>query len=460
MSEFQTIKNELDGIGCGFCLAKWTQVTMHLHNGLTHSCHHPVPHKIPLREIQRNPTALHNTREKKIARREMLSNQRPKECDYCWNVEDNSERFSDRVLKSSEPWSIVDFQKIKNSNPRDNFNPRYVEVSFSNTCNFACSYCSPLFSSKWMEEVLKSGPYPTSDKFGRIDVLRDEDKIPYLQSEQNPYVDAFWKWWPDLYRDLHTFRITGGEPLLSKDTWKVLDYIIDEKTPNKNLNISINTNLGIPDNLFNKFIEKVERIIDEERVNEFIIYTSCDTWGEQAEYIRNGLVFNKFWDNINILLERLPRVTVVIMGTYNMFSPFGYNKLLEEVYKVKKHHTNPSRYWKHSLILDTAYLRYPKHQTVQLLEPHHKEIIKSNAEYSYYWSSPVFNSEQIGFTGVEINKIKRIYDWSISDIDEEVLNLERNNFVKFVDEHDKRRGTNFTKTFPELEELYHKIKKG
>ena len=89
-----------------------------------------------------------------------------------------------------------------------------------------------------------------------------------------------------------------------------------------------------------------------------------------------------------------------------MFSPFGYNKLLEEVYKVKKHHTNPSRYWKHSLILDTAYLRYPKHQTVQLLEPHHKEIIKSNAEYSYYWSSPAFNSEQIGFTGVEINKIK------------------------------------------------------
>ena len=26
----------------------------------------------------------------------------------------------------------------------------------------------------------------------------------------------FWRWWPDLYRDLHTFRITGGEPMLQK----------------------------------------------------------------------------------------------------------------------------------------------------------------------------------------------------------------------------------------------------
>jgi organic radical activating enzyme len=458
MSTFQDIKNKLDGVGCGFCLAKWTQVTMHLHNGLTHSCHHPSPHKIPLREIERNPTALHNTRFKKSARREMLSNERPKECDYCWNVEDNSERFSDRVLKSSEPWSIVDFEKIKSSSFRDNFNPRYVEVSFSNTCNFKCSYCSPLFSSKWMEEVKQLGPYPTSDKFGRLDVLKEENKIPYLQSEHNPYVEAFWKWWPNLYRDLHTFRITGGEPLLSKDTWKVLDYIIEEPNPNKKLNLSINTNLGIPDNLFNKFIEKIDKIISEDRVNEFIVYTSCDTWGEQAEYIRNGLEFNKFWDNINIILEKLPKVTVVIMSTYNMFSPFGYNKLLEEVYKLKKEYANDERYWNHSIILDTAYLRYPKHQTVQLLDDTHKEIIRSNAEYAYYHSSPVFTKSELGFTGVEINKIKRIYDWSISETDNEILNRERNNFVKFVDAHDKRRGTNFLKTFPELEDLYYKIK--
>jgi hypothetical protein len=124
--------------------------------------------------------------------------------------------------------------------------------------------------------------------------LENENKVPILASEENPYVEAFWKWWPELYRDLHTFRITGGEPLMSKDTWGVLDYIINEPNPNKELNLAINTNLGVPDKLIDKFIDKIKRIEDGDKVKEFVVFTSVDTWGEQAEYIRNGLVFNKF----------------------------------------------------------------------------------------------------------------------------------------------------------------------
>ena len=57
------------------------------------------------------------------------------------------------------------------------FNPRYVEVSFSNACNFKCSYCSPQFSTKWMEEIQEHGFYPTTDGFNGIDYLIQEDKI-------------------------------------------------------------------------------------------------------------------------------------------------------------------------------------------------------------------------------------------------------------------------------------------
>ena len=53
MSEIHDItKEKLNGVGCGFCLAKWTQVTMHLQTGFNHSCHHPSVHKIPLEEIK------------------------------------------------------------------------------------------------------------------------------------------------------------------------------------------------------------------------------------------------------------------------------------------------------------------------------------------------------------------------------------------------------------------------
>ena len=81
------------------------------------------------------------------------------------------------------------------------------------------------------------------------------------------------KWWTDLYQDLHTFRITGGEPLLSNDNWKVLDYIIEQEEPNKNLSLAINSNLGVPDNLIDKLIEKLKRIEDEDRVKELVIFT-------------------------------------------------------------------------------------------------------------------------------------------------------------------------------------------
>ena len=39
------------------CTAKWLQSTIYLMNGFTHSCHHPTTHKIPLEELNNNPTA-------------------------------------------------------------------------------------------------------------------------------------------------------------------------------------------------------------------------------------------------------------------------------------------------------------------------------------------------------------------------------------------------------------------
>ena len=286
------------------CLAKWTQVTMHLQMGETHSCHHPSTHKIPLEELKRNPSALHNTKFKKQKRKEMLTGQRPSECDYCWNVEDNSDAFSDRVYKSAEPWSLEHMQEITNSDWRADFNPRYVEVAFSNACNFKCSYCGPSYSSAWVQEAKKFGGYPTLDNFNNLEYLESVGKMPINHKDHNPYVEAFWKWWPDLYRDLHTFRITGGEPLMSPDTWKVLDYIIDNPNPNKNLSLAINSNLGIPDKLVDRFIEKIKRITEEDKVREFIVFTSCDSVGKQAEYIRDGLDYNRFKGNVEKIMEQ------------------------------------------------------------------------------------------------------------------------------------------------------------
>ena len=453
----QEVKTKLDGVGCGFCLAKWTQVTMHLGMGMTHSCHHPSPHKIPLKEVERNPSALHNTSYKKQKRREMLEGKKPEECNYCWKVEESSNSFSDRVFKSSEPWSLDQFDKIKDSHWRENFNPRYVEVSFSNTCNFKCAYCGPQYSSKWVEEIEKHGAYPTSYNFNDISNIQARGEMPYKHSELNPYVEAFWKWWPDLYKDLHTFRITGGEPLLSKDTFKVLEYIQDHHHKNPNLSLSINSNLGVPDNLIDRFIEIAKDLCENDKVRELTIFTSVEAKGAQAEYTRYGLEYDKFWSNVDKILTALPKVTINIMATFNALSVFSYDELIDKTFEMKKKHANGQRYWVSALQLDTSYLRWPTHLSVKILEPEHKTLILKSAEKALYYGIKEFTKDNYGFSNVEIQKIKRIYDYAISEDD---FDVERNrkDFVIFVDELDKRRGTNFLKTFPELNEFYAKIK--
>lgn len=447
---YSNVNKSLDSVGCGMCLAKWTQVTLQLHTGMNHSCHHPTLHPISEKEIKRNPSALHNTRYKKLRRKEMLEGKRPEECNYCWNVEDNSDRYSDRVFKSSEPWSWKHKEEIFQSHWRDDYNPKYVEVSFSNACNFKCAYCGPQFSSAWAEEIKNFGGYKNVDNFNSFDT----QNTPYLNSEYNPYVEAFWKWWPNLYRDLDTFRITGGEPLLSKDTWGVLDYILNEKNPNRELKLAFNSNLGVPKKLIDKFITKAKRILDEGRAKEIVIFSSCDAYGKQAEYLRNGLNYNEFMDNVNKILTEIPQITIDFMVTYNALSVFSFDKFIEDVLKLKKEYKNPDRCWVQPAIFDVSYLRYPSFLSAQILPYEHKQRILDQAKYALFNATLVYDNDSHGCSDMEIQKLKRTYDWAISSKDDKELFNNRVKFSNFIKEHDRRRGTDFVKTFPELEEFY------
>ena len=450
-------RDQLNAVSPSFCTAKWLQVTMHLQNGHTHSCHHPQTHKIPLTELRDNPTALHNTEFKKQQRRMMLDGIRPKECQYCWNVEDlGGDHISDRHLKSHDTWARPHLNTIAKSDWRDNINPRYVEVAFSNVCNFKCSYCSPAFSSKWTEEIAQYGAYPTSNKFNNFDWLYEQDKMPIPHKDTNPYVTAFWKWFPKLYKTLEVFRITGGEPLMTKDTFKVLDYI--NVNPNPNLELSINSNACVPKKLFNQYIEKMKRITLDGKIGRTRLYTSVDTWGPQAEYIRNGLDYNQWYDNVCRVLEELPLTKVTVMCTTNLLSVPKFYKMVDDIHPLKREFYSNER--KVPITLDMAILRHPAHQSAVILPPEYVEmlepalaIMNANAE--------THNNAYKGFFDFEIEKMRRFIDYIKAGPHEaERINIDvsRRDFKLFVDEHDRRRGTNFKQTFPELEEFYNMCK--
>ena len=63
LENMQVLKEELNDVGKGFCLAKWNQVSILLQTGQTHSCHHPRPHVVPLEELEVNPSALEEVKD-------------------------------------------------------------------------------------------------------------------------------------------------------------------------------------------------------------------------------------------------------------------------------------------------------------------------------------------------------------------------------------------------------------
>jgi hypothetical protein len=450
----QNTKQELDTISPSFCAAKWKQVTMHLQNGMNHSCHHPKTHVVPVNEILVNPTALHNSLYKKQQRKDMLEGKRPAECDYCWRVEDGGQgSLSDRVYKSADSWAKPFISDITNKPWDDNVDPSYVEVSFSHVCNFKCSYCAPHISSKWMDEIETHGPYPTSTQYNNLDYLKNESMIPIPNREYNPYVDAFWKWWPTMYRNLQHFRITGGEPLLSKDTFKVLDYIIEN--PNPNLSFSINSNMNPPEKIFDAFLEKIKIIINEKKVKHFKIFTSAEAHGKQSEYIRFGMDYDKWLSNIHRVYREIPEIEFTVMSTYNIFSLTSYIPFLKDVLDIKReygHYSND----RNPMLLDIPYLRYPDHQAVFIMEPNMLDMLYDQVTYIYQnleyknW----YGTANRGFYEHEADKLKRIYNIAKTANVNEWTDINRKNFTIFVDEHDRRRGTNFEETFPELVDAY------
>jgi hypothetical protein len=449
-------RDKINNVSSSFCVAKWKQVTMHLQNGHTHSCHHPRTHFIPVEEIRRNPAALHNTEFKKQQRKLMLEGERPSECDYCWRVEDQGE-ISDRTVKSADSWALPYIEDIANRKWDDNVDPSYVEVSFSNVCNFKCSYCGPHASSQWLEELEKFGAYPTSTKFNNLDWPRSQKMIPIANKDENPYVDAFWEWWPKMYTSLEHFRITGGEPLLSKNTFRVLDYIIEH--PNPNLDLSINSNLCPPPALMEAFIKKIEIIVNENKVKKFKIFTSAEASGIQAEYIRFGMDYKLWLDNICGLLRQIPKLNITVMSTYNALSIVGYKDFLSDILSIKKEFPARSAgdMAQTRLLLDIPYLRWPPHQSIFLLPKQFEhylieqlEFMNSNIEYE--------NNRGYGFNKFEAQKMERILALFRSNKEDKDAIVNRSDFVRFVDEHDERRKTDFIETFPEMVEFYWTIK--
>jgi organic radical activating enzyme len=443
MNDLEFRREVLDNISDSFCAAKWYNATIWLGSGMTTSCHHPPAHLVDKDKVQANPRLLHNTNQKKADRALMLKGERPSGCEYCWKIEDiGRDNISDRVYKS-KIYPIKALHEAANTPTDQDVNLRTLEIAFDRTCQFACSYCNPAFSSTWVNDIKRNGPYQSLVSDGRNHFTHTHDSAQlYRFGETNPYVEAFFEWWEtDLYQTLQELRITGGEPLMSAHTWRLIDWFRDNQG-RSSTRLAINSNLGTD--------VDVDRLLASVDGMEIDLYTSNEAVGLQAEYIRDGLVWDDWANNVERLLSSGKFRGIHVMCTINALCLDSLDQLLECILQWK------IEYGRDAISFTLNILRFPSFQSPLVLPDHIRTGYKDQL---LTWLTHNQTSEFLHEH--EINHMQRLIDYldvvktPHSDAFDQPKLL--NDFRQFYTQYDQRRNKDFGTAFPALNNWYNNL---
>lgn len=425
----------IDSISDSYCAAKWYNATIWLGHGQTASCHHPPSHKIPLEELKDNPSAIHNTIHKKKLRKMMLNGERPSECEYCWKIEDmGKNHISDRTFKTE---TVPEDKILESVAAKWDDDPTLttLEISFDRACNLKCSYCNPTFSTAWVKDINTYGPYVDiqSDGRGHFETNAPWAEPPTKREEDNPYIQAFHKWWDDeLSESLDEIRLTGGEPIMHTGTWKLFDWF--EANQDSEMRFAINSNLS-PESpkVLDKLIEKAQFI------KKLSIYTSAESTKDAAEYIRDGLNYDLWKNNIDRVMNET-NASMHMMMTINSLCLPTITGFLDEMLDLKEK-------WKHRApMLSLNILRFPSFQSAAILPPELKSIYKEQLEN---WFLGERAQKLCG--DIEKANIARLIDYLdiVKTPHKNTSETEKlhHDFKTFYTQYDIRRGKNFSETF-------------
>jgi organic radical activating enzyme len=442
-------EDHLNSISPSFCAAKWYNASIHLGHGFTGSCHLPLPHPVTVEEIKDNPSALHNTLHKKQQRKMMLEGKKPAECGYCWKMEGiGRDNASDRIYKS-QIYKDDDIKALKDLPWDADVALKTLEISFDRQCNFGCSYCNASYSTTWSQDLQQNGGYQNFIAPGggggayQADGSWAESNGRHLD---NPYVDAFFKWWPELSKTLDELRITGGEATVSQHFWRFVSVMHESES--RNMRFAVNTNLGMSEKALDKLIDITHTL----PIKEFDLYTSNESFGAHAEYIRDGLDYQLWRNNLIKFIETANFRAVTIMMTINSLCLFSITEFLDDMIELK------AKYGHHRPHVDLNILRWPSFMSPVALPDHVKKALHKKLHDWY-----VKNKDSNLFNDGEMAQVQRLLDYIevvekghvYTTDDKQKL---YHDFKSFFTQYDKRRNKDFVKTFPELAEWYKSIR--
>jgi len=208
--------------------------------------------------------------------------------------------------------------------------------------------------------------------------------------------------------------------------------------------------------LVNRLAEKVEKLRVEGKIRNFKLFTSIDTWGERAEYIRTGLDLEVWESNFHTYLTKTAN-PITFMITFNILAVTSFKSLLEKILEWRKQYGWYSSTNEHRIRFDTPYLKEPLQYDMNILPK--AEFLPYMQEALEFMAANVDNSAVDKFTDLEYEKFRRVVTYMETTIYSDAkINEGRADFYRWFTEYDRRRKTDFVKTFPELENFYKSCK--
>jgi len=195
----------------------------------------------------------------------MLKDEMPFNCAGCHLQEKhttNLSSISSRLYYLKEIGAKTDLTLYDDTK---NFSLKHVDLRWTNSCNQACVYCSPDYSSKWAQEL---GEKVKSDVEARQEVK--DYVFENISGLENVY-------------------LAGGEPMLMKENYKFLK-LLKEKNPE--CTVRVNTNLSTTKTgIF-------ELLCSFKNVHWTV---SVETIEEEYEYVRHHGSWKDFNENLDVI---------------------------------------------------------------------------------------------------------------------------------------------------------------
>jgi hypothetical protein len=201
--------------------------------------------------------------------------------------------------------------------------------------------------------------------------------------------------------------------------------------------------------MFVESCNKIEALLKAKSIRRLYLYTSIDTWGEQATYVRHGMNLSLFQKNIDFYLEKFPDQELLFMVTFNIFSLARFSELLDFWLSLKNRFNGKINRIKIYINILTepivfSYLLLPDEFALKYFD----QIL--NYLETHYESSNTW-----GFNEFVANDIKKVRnDFILQKLSYEKLIQGRQEFVNFFRQYDQRKGLDLLQVFPEYADLF------